>query len=265
MNKKHILITGGAGYIALNLLDYLHHKNITVSNHVDKIWENSAENIRNVLEYDVVIHLAAMSNIFDCMNDLDGSIRDNILSAFNIFELAKNQGIPVIFSSSQAAKMPEENLYAMQKRIIEVAATRLNELGADIKILRLTNVYGGINFLKNKSVVANFINAKRKNKDVIINGNGEQIRDFIHVRDVCNAIYKCIEYNTKIPKPMDIGTGIGTSIYELAKMTKNKFVFDKHSKMIGVLKNIAEIEEAEKIIGFKSTRKIQDYMKGTNK
>jgi UDP-glucose 4-epimerase len=149
----------------------------------------------------------------------------------------------------------------MQKRIIEVAAIRLNELGADIKILRLTNVYGGMNFLKNKSVIANFINAKRKNEDLVINGNGEQIRDFIHVSDVCDAIYKCIEYDIKIPKPIDIGTGIGTSIYELAKMTKNKFVFDEYSKMVGVLKNIAEVKKAEEIIGFKTTRKIQDYMK----
>lgn len=263
MKTKHVLITGGAGYIAANLSNYLHSgKNIIVSNHVDKLWANKVEDMRNVLEYDVVVHLAAMSGISNCTDDIDGSIRDNILAPLNIFKLAKEQGIPVIFTSSQAAKTPEANLYAMQKRIAEVDTERLNKLGADIKVLRLTNVYGGMYFLKKKNtVVANFVNAVKNKKDLIINGNGEQIRDYIHVNDVCKAIHKCIEYNGKMLEPIDIGTGIGTSVYDLAKMFNHNFVFDEYSKMVGTMKNVANTEIAKKILGFKATIKIEDYIK----
>lgn len=259
---KHVLITGGAGYIATNLTNYLHSgKNIIVTNDVDKVWHKNVEDIKSLKGYDVVVHLAAMSSIADCMEDTDGSIRDNIIASFNIFKLAKKQNIPVIFTSSQAAKMPKENLYAMQKRIMEVEAKRLNKLGADIKVLRLTNVYGGMYFLKRKkSVVANFVNAVKKNQPIIINGNGEQIRDFIHVNDVCEAIYKCINYNLLIMDPIDIGTGIGTSIYDLAKITKSSYTFNEYSKMIGTLKNVGNTSNAEKILGFKATKKIQDYI-----
>ena len=262
MKTKHILITGGAGYIASNLVNYLHSgKNIIVSNHVDKVWENRSEDMRNVLEYDVVVHLAAMSGISDCMNDVDGSIRDNILAPFNIFRLAKDQGIPVIFTSSQAAKTPEENLYAMQKRIMEVEAERLNKIGADIKVLRLTNVYGGMYYLKKKkSVVANFINAIKNKKEIVVNGNGEQIRDYIHVNDVCDAIHLCIKYNGKITEPIDIGTGIETSVFNLAKMTKHKYVFNEYSKMVGNMKNVGNTKKAEEILGFKAVKKIEDYI-----
>jgi len=262
MKAKSVLITGGAGYIAANLSNYLHCGNgIIVSNHVDKIWDNRVEDMRNVLEYDVIVHLAAMSGISSCTNDVDGSIRDNILAPLNIFKLAREQGIPVIFTSSQAAKTPEANLYAMQKRITEVEAERLNEIGSDIKVLRLTNVYGGMYFLKKKNtVVANFINAVKDKKPLIVNGNGEQIRDYIHVNDVCAAIHKCIEYDGKILEPIDIGTGIGTSVYDLAKMTKSNFVFDEYSKMVGTMKNVGDPSKAEKILGFKAIKKVEDYI-----
>jgi len=263
MRAKHVLITGGAGYIAANLSNYLHcGENIIVSNHVDKVWDNRVEDMRNVLQYDVVVHLAAMAGISNCMDDVDGSIRDNVLAPLNIFKLAKEQGIPVIFTSSQAAKTPKENLYAMQKKIAEVEAKRLNEIGSDIKVLRLTNVYGGMYFLKKKNtVVANFINAVKNKNPLIINGNGEQIRDYVHVNDVCAAIHKCIEYDGKIKEPIDIGTGIGTSVYSLAKMTKGNFVFDEYSKMVGTMKNVGDPSKAEKFLGFKATKKVEEYIK----
>lgn len=263
MNKKHILITGANGYIGSNLTEYLQNiKGITVSNHVDKVWGNRAEDVRNLLQYDVVVHLAAMSGIADCMNDTDGSIRDNIIAPSNIFKLAKEQGIPVVFTSSQAAKTPEANLYAMQKRTMEVEAERLNTIGGDIKVIRLTNVYGGMHFLKKKkSVVANFVNAIKKDKELIIDGNGEQIRDYVHVDDVCAAIYKCINYKLLILEPIDIGTGIETSVFNLAKMTGGKYTFNKHSKMVGTLRNVANIKQAEQILEFKATMKIEDYIK----
>ena len=263
---KHVLITGGAGYIAANLSNYLHSgKDILVSNHVDKLWDNRVEDMRNVLEYDVIVHLAAMAGISNCTNDIDGSIKDNILAPLTLFRLAKDQGIPVIFTSSQAAKIPEANFYAMQKRIAEIEAKRLNGIGADIKVLRLTNVYGGFNFLKKKTtVVANFINAIKKEENLIVNGNGEQVRDYIHVDDVCNAIYKCIDYNAPISEPIDICTGIGTSVFSLAKMTKGDFVFDEYSKMVGTLRNVGDPAKAKEIINFKvtkATEKLEDYIK----
>ena len=218
--------------------------------------------IKEPSQYDVIVHLAAISGIGDCKNDINGSIRDNVIAPLNLFRLAREQEIPVIFSSSQAAKTPEANLYAMQKKIAEVEAKRLNEIGADIKVLRFTNVYGGINFLKNKTtVVKQFIEAVKKGEEFVVNGNGEQIRDFIHVDDVCRAIYKCLEYDGQIINPIDIGTGIGTSVFELAKMTKGKFTFDEYSTEIGTMKNVADTKGMKIFFKFEAEKKIEDYIK----
>lgn len=261
-----ILITGGSGYIALNLINYLKKYPNTTVDTVDKILNIKAENIKSIENYDAVVHLAAVSGIAKCEENIEESIKDNIFSAFNIFNLSKRKKIPVIFTSSQAAKTPKDNIYAMQKRIVEIKAEELNKKNkTDIKILRLTNVYGGLFYLKRKdTVIKRIVDCKRYNENFNIYGDGNQIRDFIHVDDVCKAIYKCIVSDLKIKYPIDIGTGIGTSILQLVKMSKNNFIFDYNNKMVGTKKNVANIFNAKNILNFKSDLKIENYLNNFN-
>ena len=145
----------------------------------------------------------------------------------------------------------------MQKRIIEIEAEKLNKNNeTDIKLLRLTNVYGGLFYLERKdTVIKRIVKCIKNNKKFIIYGDGNQIRDFIHVNDVCKAIYKCIVSDSKIKYPLDIGTGIGTSILQLVKMLQIKFNYDYNSKMVGTEKNVANIFNAKNSLNFKSNLK----------
>ena len=262
---KNILITGSQGYIASNLAGYLRKDKYKIFG-LDKTTGCPVEFLSEIFHYDCIIHLAALSGIQACEDDLVMSIRDNISSAFNIFNLASYKNIPVVFLSSQAAKNPESSKYAMMKYIIEVQAEMLNrECLSNIKVLRLTNVYGGVDYLKKKNtVVKKFIEAYKKGHPIIIDGSGDQTRDFIHVNDVCEYIKRCIDMdNIVIEEPIDIGTGIQTSVNELAEMFDTDNVqYNLTSRSVGVSTNQADIIDAIKIFGYKASSKLQEYIRG---
>ena len=156
---KNILITGHNGYIGSNLIGYLRKDKYRISG-IDKTTGLSAECISKIdKKFDCIVHLAALPGIQACEDDLVMAVNDNLSSAFNIFSLASEENIPVVFLSSQAAKEPNSSTYAMMKKIIEIHAEMLNMKSiGNIRVLRLTNVYGGINYLtKKNTVVKKFI------------------------------------------------------------------------------------------------------------
>jgi UDP-glucose 4-epimerase len=124
-------------------------------------------------------------------------------------------------------------------------------------------VYGGDNYLdKKNTVVKQFIMARRNDIQCVVNGDGSQIRDFIHVEDVCEAIYKCIMYGKRILEPVDIGTGIGVSIKNLAKMLGSKFTMCENSDTIGSSESIADPTLAKELFGFEAVQSLTEYLKG---
>jgi len=257
---ESVLITGGKGYIGTNLHKFLENKGIHCV-----IWDSKdgkqVEEL-TMVPTEAVVHLAALSSIVACEEDYKSAVRDNILATLLLFHIVGPK--EVIFASSGAANVPTANFYAANKYIAEEEAFRLNKLGSKIKVMRFSNVYGGEAYIENKtSVVAKFARAKMKNKPIIINGDGTQKRDFIHVEDICEAIYLgLIKTDKKLyDKPIEVGSGKMTSILSLVRMFDHKYIYNKQSKTVGVSEAVADTTTAEKLLGFKATRKIEDYIK----
>ena len=187
---NNVLITGSQGYIGTNLCDYIRKNSEVNIYHADKSTGTPVEFLDYLQNVDFVVHLAAYPGVKNCNENFDAAIVDNLCSAFTVFRTAQKAQVPVIFTSSQAAKEPFNNLYASLKGAIEIEARRCNSVGGDIRIIRLSNVYGGQGYMKRKfTVIRNFLKAQ-KDGDMVINGDGSQIRDFIHVKDVSKAIFK---------------------------------------------------------------------------
>jgi len=258
MKKKTILLTGSSGYIAKNFINLYCDKYDFLL--VDKLEGIKAEELTNVDDVDFIIHLAGVSGIAECEGNLQDAIVNNVSASFNMFHLAFENDVPCIFASSQAVKLPKTSTYAFTKATCEIEALRLNKLGANIKCLRFTNIYGGEYYLQQKdSVIAKFLKSKLKEESLIINGTGEQLRDFIHVEDICIAIDLCINKN-KLPYPIDIGTGEGTSIISLVRQISPNFMFTGSEKSIGVQSSIADTLPAQDLIGFKAYNRIDNYL-----
>ena len=255
-----VLITGGEGYIGTNLSDFLTRKGYDVEI-MDRKSSGWAETVSSYyMEWNIhphaIVHLAALSGIKQCNRDISLAINDNIMTAENIFSISDRLNIPVIFTSSQAAKNPQ-NIYGVLKCVCEKLAQKYN-----VSILRLSNVYGGIDYLTTKtSAIANFINAKINNKQIVINGDGNQTRDFIHVSEVCRAIELCLgKYNLLL----DIGTGIPRSINEVVQMMNYDNIINTRGPG-DVSSGTADTSKAKDIIGFEAVDMLREYLKAPHR
>ena len=264
-----IAIIGHKGYIGENLVNHLEVQKDEIVG-FDKREGLAGENIKFFFsKFDAVVHLAAFPGVANCMKDLERATIDNISSAFNVFRECYKEGITCIFISSQAAKFPDHSRYGTIKRMIEIEADRYNAMGGDIRILRFTNVYGGIGYFQKKStVIARMVESIREHKPFVIYGDGSQKRDFIHVDDICRAIDYTIKKGRPYRYPIDIGTGIGTSVIELVRMFQKKssdflFTNDIESDMVGPNESIANIISAEQMLGFKYYIKLEDWVQFT--
>jgi len=268
---KRYLITGSKGYIGENIsfkdwsddkLEDVHFYDCDYNTDLPAAHKLTKDIVRN---FDGVIHLAALSGIFACEEDPWRAVKDNIMAAGNVFEIATELGIPVVFTSSQAAKTPHTSFYANMKWTCETLANYFNDNGGKIYVVRLGNVYGAYKYLKKKQTcVKQFITKYQINQPFEVHGDGRQKRDFIHVYDVCEAIYKIISTMPDYFEPIDVGTGIGTSIADLANMfprTRNQHYILTDSRNAGAKSSVADTSVLEQLTGFKPERKLEDYIK----
>jgi UDP-glucose 4-epimerase len=285
-----VAIIGSEGYIGTNLKNYLEYIDENTELDIEiSCYDYELENEDDLIGDDaimsahVVVNLGAVTSIPECETNKKQAFFDNVSMPVRLFHRCVEESVHLIHMSSQAAKEPS-NFYGLTKWMLEQEADRLNNhdrvgFGYEyIHVLRLANVYGGKNYIGIKpSVISKMTMAKVNDEDIIINGDGSQTRDFIHVYDVCDSIFKIIQvvYNDvnshsahdaiqklNFIEPIDIGTGKATSILDLAKMFNHKFTYNKESNLVGVSSNIADIEPAKNFIGFEAKRKLEDYMKG---
>lgn len=262
-----ILLTGGNGYIGQNIYwknwrDERIDVDFTICDKYTDIPPAHKLKHKHLEGFDGVIHLAALSGIVACEESPAFACVDNILSAGNIFNIATDLGIPVLFTSSQAAKDPHSSVYANMKWTCENLAEYYNHCEGRIYVVRLANVYGGDDYLRKKQTcVKQFITQYSINQPFIIHGNGKQKRDFVHVYDVCEVIYSIITQRPDYFGPIDIGTGIGTSILDL----KNMFPFHPcefiDSRNAGAESSVADITILEQLTGFVPKRQLENYIK----
>lgn len=128
-------------------------------------------------------------------------------------------------------------------------------------IVRYFNVYGkgqpskGIYAL----VIGIFLNRKKKNKPLIIFGDGEQRRDFVHVNDVVVANYKIISSRIR-GEIFNIGFGKNYSINYIAKLISSKIKYAKERKG-EARQTLANIDKIKRLLNWKPKINIE---KGIN-
>ncbi len=249
---KNVLVTGGCGFIGSYLVRHLIRKNCNVVV-IDNLSNSNRESCskfahfceidirqtslveKTLIQYDIdtIFHLAAISGVEACEKNIDLAHDVNITSIENLVSIAKKYDVKNMFFTSSSAVYGESNtlnyvgkmlspigLYGKQKLVGEKIIS--NNFPNSSVILRLANVYGYGQNTSYGAVMPNFIKNALLDKPLIIYGNGNQCRSFIHVQDLSENIFKIMQKteNENINKTvlMNCGTVDSTSIKNLAEL-----------------------------------------------
>ncbi len=247
-----ILVTGGAGFIGINLLEELLplHRLVVVDNlstgkggpilqdvhfYPMNILDEEFEKIVAQEKPEFIIHLAAQINVPESFVNPIFDLETNILGTLKVLEAAQKNGVQKIIYPSSAAvygspqflPITEEHpiepmsFYGISKHTPEhYIQTYFHSYGLDYTVLRFANVYGPWQEAGGEGgVIAVFTDNLLKSKPLSIFGDGEQTRDFVFVKDVAGAIMKSL--STGSHQILNIGSGRKVSVNQLFQQIKS--------------------------------------------
>jgi UDP-glucose 4-epimerase len=249
-----IIVTGGAGFIGSHVVDLYISNGFKVVV-IDDLSTGRERNINPAAKFykmdisdpamgtifeqerpDIVNHHAAQMNVRRSVAEPLFDARTNILGSLNVLECARKYGVQrfIYISSGGAVYGEPEYLpcdedhpvkpicpYGASKHTIEhyLYMYHIN-YGLPYTVLRYANVYGPRQDPQGEAgVVAIFTGRMLSGQQIVINGDGEQQRDYISVRDCARANLVVTEGNVK-EGIYNIGTGTGTSVNEIYHLLK---------------------------------------------
>lgn len=239
-----VMVTGGAGFIGTNLIKRLKkegHEIISLDNYDSGVIENHIENVKYInadietIEYikgddfDVCFHLAALSRIQPSFENPTDTFRVNVRGTEAVMEWARHNDVKIVYAgSSSKHHNPADSPYAMYKYLgEEVCRLYKATYNVDVEIARFYNVYGPDEVIEGDwaAVIGIWRRQVRDGETITIVGDGEQRRDFTHVEDIVDALYKMAHTKTSldIVDAFELGTGINYSMNEVYTMFKEKF------------------------------------------
>ena len=297
-----ILVTGGCGFLGTNLVEYLcerGHKvrildNLSTS---CRVWKSDSQPLadsvnlvvgdirygetaaRAVQGVDAIVHLAAHTSVVDSVKNPGENWDININGTLNILEACRQYGVErFIFASSNAAvgeqsppvdetKVPHPaSPYGASKLAGEALCSTYHH-SFDLKTicLRFANCYGPHSEHK-PSVVAKFIRLVKEGEPLVIYGDGNQTRDFIHTSDICQAIELSLTTPDSRGEVFQIASGLETSINELVELIKkisgkNPQIVHQPERRGEIQRNYSSINKARVVLGFEPKIEIRDGVK----
>lgn len=289
-----IVVTGGAGFIGSHKVDRFLKEGYQVVV-IDDLSQGRIENISRhlnnecfkfikadirdsekveaiVKDADAIFHEAAVVSVIRSLEDPVYTNDVNVGGTLNLLKACLNSDVKkfiyasscAVYGDEEAPRQSEENLtspispYAATKIAAENYCKIFNSLhGLEAIILRYFNVYGPRqSYGPYSGVITKFIDCLIRGEPPVIYGDGEQTRDFIDVSDIVEANMLALE-RTGVPSdPINIGTGIATSIKELANLLIDitgrkglKLAFDQ-PRTGDIKHSCADINKARRVLGY---------------
>ena len=292
------VVTGGAGFIGSHLIEKLVKQGDVVTV-LDNLNTGKIENLKSVSKkinfvqndirdfevlrslmenVDGVFHQAAMASVQDSFRIPEKFHDVNVNGTENIFKIAKEFGIKVVYASSSSVygdtsilpttesdeKRPI-NPYAKTKFEKDKLAEQYAKNGLKVIGLRYFNVFGPRQSKEYAGVIKLFLERIQQGLPPLVNGDGLQIRDFVYVDDAVNANILSMKSDIDF-EFFNIGTGTTISILDLANMII-KFSGLKikpiHRPALSgdVRATQADITKVKTMLKWRPTTSIQDWLK----
>lgn len=250
---KHILVTGGAGFIGSHLCDRL----LLSGNEViclDNFFTGSMNNILHMIghprfrlikqdvtrlkkiECDEIYNLACPASPVHYQYDGIKTIKTSVLGAINSLELAAKCGARILQASTSEVygdphihpqhegywghvnTLGPRSCYDEGKRCAETLFMNYySQQKIHIKIIRIFNTYGPKMSINDGRVISNFIVQALKGEHITIFGTGSHTRSFQYVDDLIEAMIRMMGTRDEFTGPVNIGNPDEFRIIDIAK------------------------------------------------
>ena len=222
---KKVLVTGGCGFIGSNFVRMLLEETELEVVNLDLLtYAGNPENLKDVQDnerytfvkgdiksrtdvekamedIDTVFHFAAESHVDNSINDSDPFIMTNVLGTKNMMDVAMAKGVEKFIhvstdevygsveegSSTEKDLLEPRNPYSASKAASDLLVlSYVNTFDFNACITRSSNNYGPYQFPE--KLIPLFVTNLMENKKVPVYGTGENIRDWLYVKDNCKGI-----------------------------------------------------------------------------
>jgi UDP-glucose 4-epimerase len=292
------LVTGGAGFIGSNLVDYLldrGHQVVCVDNESaecnDKFyWNPKAINVKgDVTDYkfmknvftgvEYVFHLAAEARLQPAIKNPIEAVYKNCVGTTTVLQCAREAGVKrLVYSSTSSGygfnpspnieTQPDDclNPYSASKVAAEKFCKMYSDLyGLETVVLRYFNVFGERSPTRGQyaPVIGIFQRQRDAGEPLTIVGDGTQRRDFIYVGDVARANYLASMMpgvRDHLGEVFNVGSGVNYSVQQIADAISDNqtYIPKRDGEMETTWSNI---DKVNKVIGWKPEVDVLEWIK----
>jgi len=253
MKKDKIIITGGAGFVGSNLIDFFFkntkYKIISLDNYSSGRKKNHIQNSRikyikgdtrdiekfitNPKSINSIFHFGEFSRIYQSFINMQECLNSNSIGTNAIFKFCLQNKIKLIYSATSASlgnKGNDKNLspYAFTKsKNLELLENLKKWFGFKYEVIYFYNVYGPrqISIGKMSTVIGIFENAYKNKKPLPVVRPGTQSRRFTHIDDTIKICY--LAWKKNLCRHYSISHKKSYSILDAAKLFKTRIKFLK--------------------------------------
>ena len=248
MKKNKIIVTGGAGFVGTNLINFLlentkfkiisidnyssgYKKNHIINKRVTYInndTKNISQMIKNANSINSIFHFGEFSRIYQSFLKMDQCIKSNTIGSNAVFNFCLKNNIKLIYSATSASlgnKGKDKNLspYAFSKaNNLEILENFKKYFKFKYEIIYFYNVYGPYQISKGSmsTVIGIFEDHYLRKKPLPVVKPGTQTRRFTHIDDTIKTCY--LAWKKRLNRHYIITNTKSYSIKEVAKMFKSK-------------------------------------------
>jgi len=280
MNKKKILVTGGAGFVGSHLCERLaqnedndvysldNYFTGSVENHVSNVTyiKGDTKNISKLITFnpDMVYHLGEYSRVEQSFDDIEKVWEYNKDGIFAVLEFVRQAGCKILYAGSSTkygdgglgrSASPYAWTKASNTELVQNYGTWFN---VPYAITYFYNVYGDreIQTGKYATLIALFKEKVKNNEALTIVSPGTQKRNFTHIEDIIEGLILVGENG--YGDEFGIGSGEAFSILEVAQMYGGTIEMLPERRGNRMMADV--ISAKTEALGWKPKRKLVDYI-----